>query len=145
VCEDEIDDGFGVDEAVRVVVDAGLGDDDDFATEFFVALFDEARVFVDGHGFIGVAGDMQQRDFGFGEWFEIVDGIEFVRERLFFRQAVDFQAALPITCRAFALAFAAGPAFEIADGCVVVNAGDFVGIACGPVQCEETASAETFE
>ena len=73
--EDEVDDGLGVIESVRVMADAGFADELDGAAEGGVAVVDEFGVFVPGDHVIGVAVDMEEGDFVWGELGELIDGI----------------------------------------------------------------------
>ena len=56
--EDEVDDGLGVIESVRVMADAGFADELDVATKGGIAVVDEFGVFVPWDHVVGVAIDM---------------------------------------------------------------------------------------
>src|SRR5437762_3473278 len=106
---------------MRMVVHARLRDEGDASAELAVSLRDDARVFVPGHYFIGVAINVQQRDVRSGEWREIVHGILGVSASLLIRfETVSSEHELPIAIASLALPEAARPAFEIAHGGVSV-------------------------
>ncbi len=133
--QDEVHDGFWIFEAVGVVADAFLADDFNLAAEFLIALLDDVGVLGDGDDVIGLANHVEEGDFCFGERGEVVDGAAFVGFGFFGGEIVGFEN----------LGFDAGPAFEITNGCVGVDAGDFVGIFGGPVVDDEAATGHAFE
>ncbi len=144
--EDEVDDGLGVIESVRVMADARFADELDGGAEGDVAVVDEFGVFLPGDDVIGVAIDVEKGDFVRGELGELVDGIAGPGESGgFVGEVPEFEDEGPVFGVAFAFALAAGPAFEVADGGVAVDAGDAVGMGDGPLVAVEAAAAEADE
>ena len=144
--EDEVDDGLGVIESVRVMADAGFADELDGAAEGGVAVVDEFGVFVPGDNVIGIAIDVEKGDFVRGELGELVDGIAGPGESGgFVGEVPEFEDEGPVFGVAFAFALAAGPALEVADGGVAVDAGDAFGMGDGPLVAVEAAAAEADE
>lgn len=135
VLHDEVHDGFGVFEAVGVMADSFLADDFDGAAEFLVAFFNEVGVFSDGDNFIDLADDVEEGNAGLGERLKVVNRVVSVGFGLFFGDLVSLEN----------LRLDAGPAFEITNGGVGVNAGNLVGILGGPVEDDETAARHSLE
>ena len=138
-----VGDGVRVAEAVGVVIGVGAFEEGETATKLGVALLNEEDIFLRGDYVVRAAAEADDVDAGVCEGFQVVDGI--ARESEGFRfigESVRGEKALPVCGGAFSGALAAGPAFEIADGVVTVDGGDFFGIPCGPVEGEETAAAE---
>ena len=144
--EDEVDDGLGVIESVRMMADAGFADELDGAAEGGVAVVDEFGVFIPGDDVIGVAIDVEEGNFVRGELSELVDGIAGPGESGgFVGEVPEFEDEGPVFGVALAFALASGPALVVADGGVAVDAGDAVGMGDGPLVAIEAAAAEADE
>ena len=62
----ELHDGRGVFQSVRVVANTGFGDEGDVTTEGFVAIGDQSSVLLPRDDIVGISVDMQQWDLGLG-------------------------------------------------------------------------------
>ena len=137
-------DRIGVAEAMGVMVGEGAFEEGDLASKGGVALVDEKNVFLRGDDFICATAEGDDVDACFGEGFEVIHRIASVFYRLrFIGEIVSGEKALPVSGGPFSGAFSARPTLEVADGVVSVDGGDIFRAACGPVEREETAAAES--
>jgi hypothetical protein len=79
---------------------AWLADNANLPTQGLVARFHKIDVLANGHDFIRVTNNRQDRDIRFGNWREIVHRVLVIGERLLFRKPVNLQQCLPIAPRA---------------------------------------------
>jgi len=128
-----------------MVPDARLVDDLDRAAQGLVPLFENRGVLGHRDDLVGIAHHVQQGDAGFGQRFEMVDRIALGGKGLLFGQAVDFEALRPVSGAARAGALAAGPALDVADRRVRVDAGDLVGVLRRPVVDDQSAPAHALQ
>ena len=98
--EHEVDDRLRVFKAVRVMLATGLADDLDRSTQCLIAFFDEVDIFRNGHDFIGITYDRENRDFRFNELAKIINRIELIIHRLLLGESIGLKATFPIYCRA---------------------------------------------
>ena len=85
-------------------------------------------------------------DLVLGERREMVHGVTRPRQsRSLIRELPEFQHPDPIGGVAFPFSFATGPALEVADRGVRVNAGHFAGIGDGPVIAIKPAAAQSHQ
>ena len=95
---------------------------------------------------VGAAAEAHDVDAAFGERFEVIDGVRWILECFcLIGESVGGEQALPVTRRPFSRAFSPGPTLEIADRIVSVDRGYLFWVPCGPVEREETASAESCQ
>ena len=124
--------------------DAWLADQFDLAAELFVPLSNDACVLVPRHDVVGIAEDMQQRHLRGSQRREVVDRILLRCESLVVvREVKAFEDQLPIAGASFPFSLAAGPALEIADRSVGVDARDFVRVRSRPVVAVQAAATQT--
>jgi hypothetical protein len=131
---------------VRVVSDARLMEDLDLAAQLAVTGLDEGGVLGHGHHLIGVADDMKEGDPRLGEGYEGVHRVVAISQGLgFVLETVVLEQLRPVVRTALALAFAAGPALEIAYRGIAVDYRDLVGILRRPAIGIEAAPTEPDE
>ena len=87
--ENEFHNRRRVDQTVRMVTDAGLGDDLNIAPKGTVAGGEDIRIVGHGHDVIRISHNMKQGNAGLREWFESIDGIAGEVFRFSFGEAVD--------------------------------------------------------
>src|SRR5688500_17056968 len=76
VPHDEVHNRGAVLQSMRMMSAAGFGDEFDGATKLAIATGKKKRVFFRRHHIVGVAKDMEQWDFSFGESLQIVDRVD---------------------------------------------------------------------
>ncbi len=126
-----------------MMADARLVKDGDRAAQSRVAPFDHRRVFCNRHDVVGIADHMNQRDIGGGQRRKHVNGIFGIRQGFrFVLESVVREQTLPVAGAALTFALAAGPALEVADRRVAVDADDALRVAEGKSVGVETAAAD---
>ena len=132
-----------------MVPDALLQDDLDGAPERLVAFFQYRGVFRHRDHLVRSATDMQQRDSGLGQGFEIINRVALIGFRLLFTQAVGLEAGGPgspgFSPVLFLAVEVARPASEVADRSISIDAGYLFRIGPRPIVDDEAAAAHALE
>ena len=145
VLQDELHDPGGILQGMRVVPDSRFANHLNTASQLFKSLFENGRILGYRNNLVCGSYHVQQGNFFGCQWFQVIDGVSLELQGFRFSQTVRFEASFPGAEMSFADPFASWPALDVADGCVAVDACDFIGIVIGPVVDDQPATAHPFQ
>lgn len=129
-----------------MMIAALLDDQRELTTKGHIAFTENVSVFIFRDGCVRISANMDDGDMCSREGTENVDGVPLELDHLLLaREVIILDGLLPVAGTTFTFAFAAGPAFHIADGRVAVDATDSARVDVSPAVGVKAATAETLE